>query len=519
MTGSAARVRLAICIGLAALVFTAFIPVLRNGFVGYDDPDYVTANPHVNTGVTARNVLWAATAAHANNWHPLTWISHQLDSSVFGQNARGHHLSSLILHIANTLLLFLWLGGATGDLWASAFVAAIFGVHPAHVESVAWVSERKDVLSAFFGILAIIAYTRRRVWWAVAWFAASLAAKQMLVTFPLLLLVLDRWPLCRKEPLTQLVREKVPFFVLAGLASAAALWAQRAGGALAASEQLPAGIRLANAACSYLRYLGETLWPAKLAAFYPYPSGGIAAWMVAASVAALAAFSAAAFNMRKRSPWVWTGWAWYLITLLPAIGIVQVGMQSMADRYLYVPMVGSTIAIAWTARRRRAAVFAGVAAVLVCAVLAARQVQYWNNGETLWRHTIAVTDGNYVAHDNLGVELDRAGRPDEALAEYRTAVAIRPGDRNGEYNYGQALFAKGERLFRAGKYHEAAALFEEGLRRQPASAAAETYLGVARAMEGDLRSAMACFDAALRIDPSYEPAKAARAEMARSIRQ
>jgi len=512
-------VRAGICVALAVLVFAAFAPVLRNGFVGYDDPDYVTSNPHVNTGLTGLNVAWAFTAVHANNWHPLTWISHQADWTLYGSNARGHHLSSVMLHIANTLLLFLWLSGTTGNLWASAFVAGIFGVHPAHVESVAWVSERKDVLSAFFAILALMAYARRRIWWAVGLFAASLLAKQMFVTLPLLLLVLDRWPLGRKESWRQLVREKIPFFALAVLAAGAALWAQHAGGALAASDQLPLGTRLANAAWSYVRYLGETIWPANLAAFYPYAASGISAWTVGASLAALAGISVAAFVVRRRSPWVWTGWAWYGITLLPAIGIVQVGMQAMADRYLYVPMVGLTIAIAWGAGVSRSTAIAGAAAVATCALLTWQQVHYWRNGETLWRHAIAVTDGNYLAHDNLGVELDRAGRTDEAVAEYRTAVTIRPGDRNSEYNYGQALFGKAERAFRAGKYREAAGLFEEGLKHRPESAPAETYLGVAKAIAGDLKSAMACFDRALRIDPTYKPARAARAEVARSIRR
>ena len=512
-------VRAGICIALAALVFAAFAPVLQNGFVGYDDPDYVTANPHVNTGLKAPNVAWALTAAHANNWHPLTWISHQADWTLYGSNARGHHLSSLILHITNTLLLFLWLSGATGNLWASAFVAAIFGVHPAHVESVAWVSERKDVLCAFFGILTVIAYTRRRLWWAVALFAASLAAKQMLVTLPLLLLALDRWPLGRKESWRQLVLEKIPFFALAVLAAGIALWAQRAGGALAASDRLPLGLRLANAAVSYARYGRETLFPVKLAVFNPYPAHGITWWIVAGYVTLLAMISAEAFAARKEHPWAWTGWAWYVVTLLPAIGIVQVGMQAMADRYLYVPMIGLTIAIAWIAHEWRGAAWAGAAAVALCAILSWQQVHYWKDGETLWRHAIAVTDGNYVAHDNLGVELDRAGRPEEALAEYRKAVTIRPGDRNSEYNYGQALFAKGERQFGVGKYGEAAGSFSEGLKHQPANAPAETYLGVAEAVTGDLKSAMACFDRALRIDPNYKPARAARAEVARSMRR
>jgi len=518
---------------LAALVFAAFAPTLGNGFVGYDDPEYVTANPHVNTGLTLRNAAWALTVAHSSNWHPLTWISHALDCTLFGLNPAGHHGTSLVLHIASTLLLFWWLSSVTGCTMRSAFVAGIFGVHPLHVESVAWVAERKDVLSTLFWMLTLIAYTGyvrkpgwRRYCLTAALLAAGLAAKQMLVTVPVLLLVLDFWPLRRSEQPWRLVREKIPFLAVAALAAAAAFWAQRQAGALAPGDALPLGLRLSNAVLSYVRYLGKTVWPARLAVFYPFPEGGVAAWKVASGVVLLAGISLFVWRARRGHPWLAAGWSWYVLTLLPVIGIVQVGMQSMADRYMYVPMVGLLIAVAWEAaefaQRHRAArpAVAAAAAVAIagCAVVTWRQVHYWQDGMALFRHALAVTEDNYVAHDNLGVELDRAGRAEEARAEYREALRIRPADRHAEYNYAQATFAAGERLFREEKYQAAAALFQDGLRHQPGNAVARTYLGITQALGGEYRTAVANFDQALRDDPGYTPAKAARAEVEKRIR-
>jgi tetratricopeptide (TPR) repeat protein len=518
--GKALRRRDIICVLLGALVLVAFAPVLENGFVGYDDPDYVTANPHVNTGLTAANFRWALTAAHANNWHPFTWMSHALDWSLYGSNPRGHHVTSLVLHIANTLLLFLWLSGATGYLGRSAFVAAIFGVHPVHVESVAWVAERKDVLSAFFGICSLLAYT----WYArrpsigryasvAALFAFSLAAKQTLVVLPVVLLAVDVWPLRRKERMSRLVAEQIPLFVLSILAVCAAFWAQHAGGALVESSQLPAALRLENAALSFIRYVGKIAWPSRLAVFYPYPAGGISPSLVVASVAAIVAITATVILLRRGHPWLAFGWTWYLLTLLPVIGIVQVGMQAMADRYLYLSMIGVLIAAAWEVGSLPVSRALAIVAVGICAALTWQQVLVWHDSIALFRHAIAVTDGNYVAHDNLGVELDRLGRADEALAEYREAIRIRPGDRHAEYNYGQAVFAKGEVELRGGRYADATALFEEGLQHQPGNVAALTFLGIARAIQGEPSGALECFDRALRLDPSYKPAIEARGEL------
>ncbi len=545
--------------GLLALlialgVFAVCSPALRNGFVGYDDPDYVTANEHVNTGLTLATVSWAFGSAHAGNWHPLTWLSHALDSSFFGLNPAGHHFTSLLLHAANSALLFLWLTGATGRTGPSAFVAAIFGVHPLHVESVAWVAERKDVLSAFFGILALIAWSGyihkrsvSRYCLTAACLAASLMAKQMLVTLPILLLFLDYWPLRRKEPVSRLIREKLPLLSISVIACAAAIWAQQQSGALVSEASLPLGLRLSNAAVSYIRYLGKLLWPANLAVFYPYPVAGIPPWIVVLAVALITAISWLAWAARTKHPYVTVGWFWYLLTLLPVIGMIQVGMQAMADRYMYLPMVGLLIAAAWSLRPAPLAAAAAAAALLACVVLTSNQLHYWKDSLTLFSHAIDVTTDNYVAHDNLGVELDRLGRPEEALAQYRETIRIRPGDRHGEYNLSQAIFAKAERTEQSGQLDAAIDLFREGLahapgnataylslgvalaragrpaeartalenavRCDPASVEARYDLGVTQAALGDPSAALQSFDAALRLKPDYAPAQAARTRL------
>ena len=496
---------------LPATVFAVFAPSLRNGFTGYDDPEYIVDNVHVRTGLTPQNAAWAMTAAHSNNWHPLTWISHALDVSIFGLAPAGHHLTSLLLHVLNTLLLFMWLYGATGRAGRSAFVALAFGLHPLHVESVAWAAERKDVLSTMFWMLALLAYTayaRRpgltRYLLVALLLALGLMSKQMLVTLPLVLLLLDWWPLDRGVSI-RLVLEKLPLMLLSALATAAAFWAQRAGGALASIDHLPLGLRLSNAALSYVRYLGKTAWPAGLSVIYPFPGAGIAPWKVWASIALIAAVSVVIAMRSRRAPWLAVGWGWYIVTLIPMIGVVQVGMQSMADRYMYVPMVGLLIAVAWQCAEsfdgRWLAVVAACA-LLACGVATWRQIQVWRDGLTLFEHAVSVTQGNFVAHDNLGVELDHRGRAEEALAQYRETLRIKPDDRNGTRNYAMANFAKGDRLFTAGQLEGSWAAWQEGLRYQPRHALAHTYLGLILSARQHHEAALAEFRAALAIDPA-----------------
>jgi tetratricopeptide (TPR) repeat protein len=497
----------ACCFLVAASVAAVYWPVVRNGFVGYDDEEYVIHNPHVNTGLSRGNAWWALTAAHSNNWHPLTWISHQLDCSLFAMAPAGHHAVNLGFHVANTGLLFRWLFAITASIWPSAWVALIFGLHPLHVESVAWVAERKDVLSMFFALMALLAYTayvRRggigRYLMVAVFLAMGLMSKPMLVTLPLVFLVVDFWPLGRGPR----ILEKVPLLAISGLAALATLWAQSRGGAVAGMEGLPLAARLANATLSYIRYLAKTIWPVDLAVFYPFPLKGIPAWQVAGAAVAIAGISALVFVVRGRRPWLAAGWCWYIVTLLPVIGIVQVGMQSMADRYMYLPMVGLLVGVAWESARLngRAAAALGLLAAAGCAMLSWRQIPVWKDGVTLFTHALAATRENFVAHNNLGVELDRRGRYEEALAHYREALRIKPGDRNSETNLAQASFAKGERLFNERRFDEALASFREGMRYRPASAAVHANLGQIFLERRDLGRAAAQFRKALEMDAS-----------------
>jgi tetratricopeptide (TPR) repeat protein len=491
----------------------AFSPILRNDFTGYDDPDYVTANPHVITGPRLSNIEWGLTHEHAGNWHPLTWISHQVDCAIFGLNPWGHHLISLLLHTANAILLFLWLQSVTGAAWRSGFVALGFGLHPLHVESVAWVAERKDVLSTFFALLALIAYVAyvrkggaARYVAVALLFSASLASKPMMVTFPVVLMLLDWWPLKRTA-----IREKAPLLLISALAAGAAVYAQDAGSTISPLDRLPLVPRLANAALSYVRYVGAAIWPVKLAVFYPFPKE-IPVWQAALSVLLLAAVTALAIRIRRTRPWIGVGWGWYVVTLLPVIGIVQVGMQARADRYMYVPLIGLLIAVAWSVQAGALRWCAAVPAA-VWAVLSWNQCHVWGDGLTLFTHAVAVTRDNFVAHDNLGVELDRRGRADEALVQYREALRIAPGDRNASKNFAQASFASGAKLLEAGNYAGAVAHFREGLALQPRNALAYSYLGLAQASLKQYGAALVSFDTALQLEPDQALAKAARAQL------
>ncbi len=503
---------------IAVIVLGVFAPALGNGFVGYDDADYVTGNPHVGTGLSRENLAWAFTASHANNWHPLTWISHQADSSLFGLEPRGHHLTSVVLHAANAALLFWWLNSVTGRLMVSAFVALAFGLHPLRVESVAWIAERKDVLSTLFWMLTLIAHTqwvRRRgttlYVLTAGCLAAGLLAKQMLVTLPAVLLILDWWPLRREDPVKRLVLEKLPLFALSAIFSAVAIAVQSATGAASSLDRLPLGPRLENTVVSLVRYLGKIAWPVDLSVFYPFPPGGLPAWKVAGAAAALIAISAIAFQQREKRPWLAAGWIWYLLTLLPVIGIVQVGMQSMADRYTYVPMIGLLIASGWEACAwPRVAAVPGVLVLAAWSVVTIRQIPVWKDGVALFTQALRADPENFVAHDNIGVELDQRGQFEEALHHYRETLRIKPGDRNGESNFALASFAKGERLIAAGKQEEALDVIREGLRYLPRHALARVHVGRILSAKQQVAEALREFDAAIEIEPSLAAAHMGR---------
>jgi tetratricopeptide (TPR) repeat protein len=493
-----------IAIALVVLVGAAYGRVVHNGFVAYDDPDYVTNNPHVRAGVTLDTWSWALTTGHTANWHPLTWMSHALDCQLFGIDPAGHHLVSAGLHAINAVLLFLALHALTGALWRSAVVAALFAVHPLHVESVAWVAERKDVLSTLFGFLVLLVYARHvarptratRILIPIL-FALGLMAKPMLVTLPFVLLLLDVWPLRRWErmlPPSALIREKVPLFVLAMASCGATLIAQQRGGAMMSLDVLPLATRAGNAVVAYVAYLAMTFRPTGLGMFYPLVVP-VPAWKVIGALAILASITAATLAMWRRARYLAVGWLWYLGTLVPVIGIVQVGLQSLADRYTYLPLVGVFIMIAWgstdllgaSARSRSALATVAAVAVGGCAVLTWRQVALWRDSETIFVHTLAVTSENYVMQGNLGGVLLDERRTDEAVVHLEEALRIHPGQAGVLSNLGVAALWRG-------RLDEAEAYFRDALKANPASASARSNLRVVLEKKGAPSSAAASLE-------------------------
>jgi tetratricopeptide (TPR) repeat protein len=450
-----------LCLALALASWATYAGVSGHSFLSYDDPAYVTQNRQVLAGLTRSSVAWAFTAVHSGNWHPLTWLSHMLDVELFGLDAGAHHLTNLALHVANALLLFGVLARMTGATGRSAFVAGLFALHPLHVESVAWVSERKDLLSTCFALLALAAWlgwARRRSGvayaGALALFALGLMAKPMLVTLPFLLLLLDLWPLGRlatRRPLglAPLLVEKLPFFALSAASSLVTLGAQSS----AISLEVPLGVRLSNALVGYLHYLGRALWPSELAAFYPYPYPE--PWplaLVACAAALLIGVSAAALLRLRRQPYLAVGWLWFLGMLVPVIGLVQVGLQSMADRYMYLPLVGLAVPAVWGAHEAlarlgyRDALLAGVGIALLaaCALATRVQVGYWRDSETLFRRALAVTDGNYYAHVIVGSALFDRGELEAAIEHFEESLRDAPWYSRAHANLGRGLLARGD---------------------------------------------------------------------------
>ncbi len=441
---------------LAALIFVSFWPALHAEFITLDDTPYVTGNGIVQKGITLDGLFWAFTTFYQANWHPLTWLSHMLDCQIYGLNPVGHHLSSLLLHAANAILLLWILGRTTGSLSRSFAAAAIFALHPLRVESVAWVAERKDVLSAFFGFLALLAYIRyvekpgiRRYTIILLAFALGLMAKPMLVTLPFVFLLLDYWPLRRLgmesmkaragtipwQTAGALVREKIPLFILAAASSIVTYWAQAKGGAAAQFEDLSLGVRFENALVSYVKYVWKFLVPHGLAPFYPHPGDTIPSWQAVLAGIFLISVSLVVLRMHWRNASAPMGWCWYLGTLIPVMGLVQVGAQAMADRYTYVPMIGLAIAVVWAlpdrfidglGARKPGSIAALAALVLCLAVLTYHQAGYWRNSIRLFQHTYDVAGSSYVIHSNLGLALAREGDDSQAITHYRQALALRP---------------------------------------------------------------------------------------------
>jgi tetratricopeptide (TPR) repeat protein len=521
-----------ICITLALSTLLVFWQVRNFDFINYDDDSYLYENPHVLTGLTWGNIVWAFTTAHVGNWLPLTWASFMLDCRLFGPDPGWIHLENAFLHLVNTLLLFAVLKRMTNSLWPSAFVAAAFALHPMHVESVAWITERKDVLSTFFFLLtlaAYVAYVRRRGLFryllTVLLFAFGLLAKPMLVTLPFVLLLGDYWPLNRflsstvttsarksaprrHTALYHLLIEKIPFFALAVVSSIITFLVQRAGGAVADVNAFPFEARIANAFLAYAAYMGKMFWPQNLAIFYPPDTGGIRLWQAALCVLLFVAISFFAIYFGRNRKYLPVGWFWFVVTLIPVIGLIQSGAQALADRYTYIPYIGLFIMIAWglpelLSKWPHRKIALGLSAAVVLAALAFCsyiQLSYWKNSTTVFSHAIEVTQNNYIAHFNLGRDLRSQGKTALAFEHLKKAFQIAP-------YYAQAANGFGSALYDQGDIGGAIEYFQKALHLKPDYALAHNNLGLALQKEGKLNEAVAEFAQAVQINPDFVTAR------------
>jgi tetratricopeptide (TPR) repeat protein len=511
---SARRQVLGVCFFLVAITWLVFGQTIRYDFVNYDDNDYVYANPAITSGLTLHGIIHAFSGRHARNWHPLTTLSHMLDCQLWGVRAGGHHFTNIVLHTIAVVLLFLVLKQMTGAIWQSAFVAALFAIHPLHVESVAWISERKDVLSAVFFMLTLGAYVRyvrspsigRYLTMSIL-FALGLMSKPMLVTLPFILLLLDYWPLkgfAVRSSTKRLILEKIPLLALSVAGGFITLWVQQS--SVARTEELPLIWRVANGLVTYATYLRQMIWPMGLAVFYPHPGDQLPVWEIGLGIVLLGLVSAGAIALRRKRPYLVTGWFWYLVMLLPVAGLIQVGSQAHADRYTYLPQIGLYLLLAWAItdalasqlQRRILAVTASVA-VIALAWCAHVQASYWRNGESLWGHALAVTSGNFMAHDGLGEYLGNRGRLDEAIDQFQKALNIAPGYPEIETNLILALTRKG-------RTDEAITHLQALLKEYPNDAQAQYNLGNALRKKGDSQGAIAAYEKALSIQVRYPAA-------------
>ena len=530
-----------ISIFLIALTWAVFGQTGNYQFVNYDDALYVLDNAHVRAGLTWRGIAWAFTHVHSQNWHPLTTMSHMFDCQLFGLNPRAHHLVNVFFHSIAAVLLFILLAQITNSIWASAFVAAVFAIHPLRVESVAWIAERKDVLSGVFFMLTLLAYfrwTRKQTvgrYLAMSiLFASGLMSKPMLITTPFIMLLLDYWPLSRSRrsevrgqessnsPWTKLVVEKVPLFVLSIGSCVATLWAQNF--ALGSTQFLPLQWRVTNALFSYFEYVRQMFWPVDLIPFYVHPENRLEIWRLLIAAISLIALTAIVIVRRKQNPYLLVGWLWYIVMLIPVIGIVQVGLQGHADRYTYLPQIGLDIALVWliwdltksclprrsasascsvelTARRAKAGrpqkiVLSAAAAIVLITLssLSWKQTTHWRDTEALWRHTLAVTPDSDVAHAGLGGILFVRGQIDESIDHYERALRLRDGNVAAHFGLGRALAAKQ-------KTDPAIFHFQKALSIQPDNIGASNDLGVMFASKGEIREAISAWQQSLSFDP------------------
>lgn len=514
-----------VCLLLAAMSFLVYGQMVHHNFINFDDETYLTQNFVVQKGLTWQTVLWAFKTTHANFWHPLTWLSHMLDFQLFKGNAGLHHLTNLLIHIASTILLFLFLRRSTGALWCGAVVAALFAVHPLHVESVAWASERKDTLSTFFWMLTMWCYVRyaerpdlKRYSLVLLAFVMGLMAKPMLVTLPFVLLLFDWWPLKRvrfekladlwrdkekRGTVLRLILEKVPLLVLALAASVVAYIAQKNGGAIGTLDKYPMSVRIENALSAYVLYIAKTIWPMHLMIPYPHP-GKIPLWQVGSALAILAGISVMVFRRGRKYPYLVVGWLWYLGTLLPVIGLIQVGYHALADRYTYIPLVGLFIITAWGVadissrwhpRYKRTVLIslAGITFAFLTAV-AWVQVGYWKNSIKLFEHSLNLDTRNLAAHNNLGTALLGKGDIKGGEFHFHEALKLDPNNAITHHNLGLSLY-------RQGKTEEAIKLYEKALKLNPRQIQTHIKLGDALLARGDLEGAIKHYSVALKAQP------------------
>jgi len=533
------RAKVVVCLFLMVATFCVYSQLQDHEFINFDDAIYITDNLRVQAGLTSESVKWTFTTFYFQNWHPMTWLSHMLDYQLYGLNAKGHHLTSLFLHIANALILFIVLSRMTGKLWQSGFVAAMFAFHPLNVESVAWVAERKNVLSTLFWLLTMWAYihyaekpTVKRYGLVFLFFTLGLMSKPMLVTLPFVLLLLDYWPLRRlkfgkdrgnndilekntakRSETSRLVREKIPLFLLSASSCIVTFLAQKIAGDVKSLDLLPLQARLTNAMVSYLEYLRKMIWPEKLSIFYPHPENTLAVWQGILCGMALVGITVISIRLIRKAPYFAVGWFWYLGTLVPVIGIVQgyKWTHGMADRHLYIPLIGIFIIVAWgvpeliSKWRYKEKVLSVSAGIIIFTLLITTwmQVSHWYNSITIFKHAIRVTDKKYpdfaIAHNNLGIALFAERKNEEAIYHYKMAIKLKPTHTEAHYNLGIILFA--ERKNEEAIYH-----YKMAIKLNPNFTNAHYNLGTVLKQVGDFEGAIEHYREAIKFKPNFASA-------------
>lgn len=511
------------CLFILFITLATYQQVLKNDFIVYDDVKYITENPKVITGITVKNVLWAFTSTYAANWHPVTWLSHMIDARIYGLKPYGHHLSSVIIHAFSSIILFLFFARVSHSFWKSLFVSLLFALHPLHVQSVAWAAERKDVLSALFGFLTLFMYSKyvcnRNILFylcSLFIFLLGLMSKPMIVTLPILMLLIDYWPLGRYEldelklpdsanitRVIALIREKVPFFIFSILSGIITLYAQNKGGAIQRINNLSFVQRVQNAIDSYLKYIFKTLYPNDLAIFYQLPSS-IPQWRTIIYLATIILVSIVTIKKRHRYPYLVVGWLWFIISLLPVIGIIQIGEQSMADRYTYIPTIGLFIMVSWGLpdllrgfqQKRLILCLLSSVIILSMATMTWIQLKYWRNSITLFQHSQQVAGDNYIVHDSLGSAYYNQHNYDMAILEYKNVLRLNPYYAGGHHKLGMAFAMKNTN-------EEAIKELKIAVQFTPDNPVYHNDLGYALAYKGDIAGAINEFQEAIRLDQDY----------------